>query len=165
MRKYNTNQGYTLIEMVFYTGIFSVLILAIISSFVTITRVFRQSSIQTDLFESFSVLVRMSGEIRQAYDIASLNPTSLTLNTQDEAGANITISFALSGESVTLSKNGSPVGNLNSPNLQITDLSFSQITTAENKAVKISLTTKSAKDASRTENFYNTVVLRGGYQE
>lgn len=166
MRTHNTNKGYSLIEMVFYTSIFAILTIAIINSLVTMTKTFREASVQTDLKQGSSIMERMSREIRKAYNIAAISSTSLTLNSRDEGGASQTIAFALSGTNIEFSKNSLVVGNLNTSKVLVTSLSFTQITTTRGKAVKIDLSVQSNQDsASRTKNFNNTVVLRGDYEE
>ena len=79
-------------------------------------------------------------------------------------GGNKTLEFLLSGGNIQLIENSVLAGNLNPPNIAVTDLTFTQIITAEGKAVKIFLTVKSINDVlTRTFNFYDTIVLRGGY--
>ena len=107
---------------------------------------------------------RMSREIRQAYSINSISSSDLKLDTKDDAGANKTVEFLLSGNSLQLLENNVLTGNLNSPNITVMALTFTQITTAKGQGVKIFLTVKSNNDASsRNQDFYDTVVLRGKY--
>src|SRR3989344_3949407 len=133
--------GYTLVEMLFYIALFSVLSLAIIASLISMTKAFRVTTAQADLVQSSAVMERISREIRQAYEIISISANDLKLI-----------------------ENNVFTGDLNSSNIQITALSFTEITTPAGKAVKASLSVKSVRDATgRIENFYNTVVLRGDY--
>jgi len=159
-----TKGGYTLIEILFYIALFSVLTLAIINSFITMTKAFKEISIQSDLVQSSLVIERMSREIRQAYGINSIATSDLKLNTKDEADNNKTVRFVLSGTNIQLYENDVLTGNLNTPNIQAVDLSFAQITTVNGNAIKVSLSVKSGRDTTnRVENFYNTVLLRGDY--
>ena len=163
-KKRKFKRGYALIEMLFYIAIFSVLTLAVISSFITMARAFRETTVQADLVQSSAIVERISREVRQAYGINSISTSDLKLNTKDESGNNKTVRFLLSGSNIELLENDTLTGNLNTPNIQATSLSFTEITTMEGKAVKISLSVKSARDSSnRIENFYDTVVLRGDY--
>src|SRR3989344_3183177 len=159
-----TKGGYKLIEILFYIALFSVLTLAIINSFITMTKAFKEISIQSDLVQSSLVIERMSREIRQAYGINSIATSDLKLNTKDEADNNKTVRFVLSGTNIQLYENDVLTGNLNTPNIQAVDLSFAQITTVNGNAIKVSLSVKSGRDTiNRVENFYNTVLLRGDY--
>ena len=156
--------GYTLVEILFYIALFSVLTLAIIDSFVTMTKAFKEISIQSDLVQSSLAVERMSREIRQAYGINSITTSDLKLNSKDEADNNKTVRFVLSGTNIQLYENDVLTGNLNTPNIQVVNLSFTQITTVNGNAIKISLSVKSGRDmTNRVENFYNTVLLRGDY--
>jgi len=156
--------GYTLVEILFYIALFSVLTLAIIDSFVTMTKAFKEISIQSDLVQSSLAIERMSREIRQAYGINSITTSDLKLNTKDELDNNETVRFLLSGSDIQLFENDVLTGNLNTPNIQVVNLSFTQITTVNGNAIKISLSVKSGRDmTNRVENFYNTVLLRGDY--
>ncbi|OGI86095.1 hypothetical protein A3A01_01565 [Candidatus Nomurabacteria bacterium RIFCSPLOWO2_01_FULL_39_17] len=156
--------GYTLVEILFYIALFSVLTLAIINSFVTMTKAFKEISIQSDLVQSSLAIERMSREIRQAYGINSITTSDLKLNTKDELDNNETVRFLLSGSDIQLFENDVLTGNLNTPNIQVVNLSFTQITTVNGNAIKISLSVKSGRDmTNRVENFYNTVLLRGDY--
>jgi Tfp pilus assembly protein PilE len=158
------NKGYSLIEILFYIAIFSTLALVIINSLITMTKSFRATTIQADLVQSSSVAERISREIRQAYGINSLSLSDLKLNTKDESGNNKTIRFVLSGSDIQLLENDIFIGNLNTPNIQVTALSFVEITTLKGKAIKMSLSVRSTRDTlGRIENFYDTIVLRGDY--
>ena len=158
------NRGYSLVEILFYIAIFSMLALVIISSLISMTKSFRATTIQADLVQSSAIMERISREVRQAYGINSISASDLKLNTKDELDNNKTVRFALSGSNVQLFENDIFTGNLNTPNIEITTLSFTEITTLNGKAVKISLSARSARDTSgRIEDFYDTVVLRGDY--
>ena len=56
------------------------------------------------------------------------------------------------------------VGNLVMENISPASLIFRRIATANSEAVKIELTVQDTSSTStKTENFYNTVILRGTY--
>ena len=76
--------GYTLVEMLFYIALFSVLALAIIASLISMTKAFRVTTAQADLVQSSAVMERISREIRQAYEIISISANDLKLNAKDE---------------------------------------------------------------------------------
>jgi len=161
------NKGISMIELLFYIAIFSVLFLVVINSMIFMTRSFRETVVNTDLTQSTSVMERISREIKNATSINTLSATSLKLNTIDAISQDVsTITFTLNGTNIEMyDGNNALIGNLNSPNVAITALSFVQITTTEGTAVKIFMTVKSNHyNSVRTENFYDTVVLRGDYQ-
>jgi competence protein ComGC len=158
------NSGYALIEILFYILIFTVLSIAIINAMITMAKSFRETTIQAELIQSGTILERISREIRNASAINSISATDLKLNIKNDAGADKTVEFVLLGNDLRFLENDVFIGNLNTPNIAVTALSFTQITTAQNNAVKVLLTIKSNHDLSnRNENFYDTVVLRGNY--
>lgn len=157
-----------MIELLFYIAIFTVLFLVVINSLIFMTRSFRETVVNTDLTQSTGIMERISREIRNGEVISAISSTSLTLGPSDAAAvvtASSGIQFTLSGSNIVVyDGRGTLVGNLNSPNISVTALNFSQITTTQGTAVKIFMTVKSNHYGSvRTENFYDTIVLRGDY--
>ncbi|MSU44593.1 hypothetical protein EXS45_00160 [Candidatus Nomurabacteria bacterium] len=156
----NKKNGYVILELLFYISFFAVLSLVVINSMIIMTHAFRETMIQAELLRSGSIMERMSREIRGSYDLSSDDPSA----TMGAADPNRTIEFVLSGTDINYLENGVLVGNLNTPNIVVTTLSFTPMTTVKGKAVKMLLTVRSKNDAlNRTVNFYNTIVLRGSY--
>ncbi|MFH1200879.1 MAG: hypothetical protein V1484_00925 [bacterium] len=158
------NHGYAILELLFYIAFFFILSLVVINAMVTMTKSFKETAIQAELVQSGTIMERISREIKVASDINSITVSDLVLQTKDQSGADKTLEFLLFGSDVQLLENNVLIGNLNIPNIIITDLNFIQIITAKGKAVKILLTLKHSNDtSSRFVDFYNTVVLRGSY--
>jgi len=157
--------GYIVLELLFYIAFFSVLSLVVINAMIIMARSFKETTIQAELVQSGYIMEKISREIRQAYDIdATSTSTDLKLNTKDNDGVNKIIEFKFVDSNIQLWDAGSNIGNLNTPNIAITGITFTQITTAKGKAVRIVLTLRSINNLSgNTEDFYNTVVLRGSY--
>jgi len=156
--------GYAILELLFYITFFSILTLVVINAMVTMTRSFRETTIQRELVQSGTIMERMSREIRQAYGISSISTSNLVLNTTDSDGANKTVEFKFISPNIQFWDAGINMGNLNSSNIVVTDLAFTQITTIKGQAVKIILSIRSGNDSlARVVDFYDTVVLRGGY--
>src|SRR3989338_6514577 len=160
----NYKKGYAILELLFYIAFFAILSLVVINAMIVMTRSFRETSIQGELIQSGVIMERISREVRQAYNISSISSTDLNLNSTDSGGANKTVEFLLSGTDIQLLENGVLTGNLNTPNIAVTALTFTQVTTTKGKAVKVALTVKSNNDAlARTQDLYDTIVLRGIY--
>lgn len=158
------NGGYAILELLFYIALFSVLSFVIINAMIAMSKSFKETVVQVELMQSVNILERISREIRGAYGINTISVNNLVLNTKDEADVDKTVQFLVSGSNLQLLENGVLIGNLNTPKLQVTSLSFSEIITTQGKAIKVFLTVRSVNDTTgRTENFYNTVVLRGDY--
>lgn len=160
-----TKNGYAILELLFYIAFFSVLSLVVINAMITMSKSFKETTIQAELVQSGTIMERMSREIRQASDISSISANDLVLNT----GVNKKVEFKFISDEPDIQlweNSGSNIftGNLNTPNIIVTALTFTQIITTKGKAVKILLTVKSTNDVSgRTQNFYDTIVLRGIY--
>lgn len=157
-------QGYAILELLFYISILATVSLLVINSMMNMALFFKETSIYGQLVQNGNIMERMSREIRTANDISFINVTDLKLNTKNDAGADKTVEFTLSGVNLQLFENDVLIGNLNTPNIMVTDLSFTQITTMKGKAVKIFMTVRVTNDKlNRTFDFYDTVVLRGLY--
>ena len=157
IKKNKNKNGYALLELLFYISFFAVLTIVVINAMIIMARSFKETTIQAEFVQSGTIMERMSREIRQAASASVVSATDLKLDTNR-------IGFNLSGADIQLLENGTLTGTLNAPNITVTALAFTSITTAKSKAVRIVLTLKADDDASgRLVNFYDTVVLRGSY--
>jgi Tfp pilus assembly protein PilE len=156
--------GYAIMELLFYIAIFSIVSVVVINAMVTMAKSFKETITQAQFVQSGNIMERMTREIRQAYSVdVTSTSTDLKLNT---TGIDTGVEFKFVGSDLQFLENGSSTatGNLNTPNIAVTSLTFTQITTAKGKAVKIFLTVKSINDTSgATQDFYDTIVLRGSY--
>ena len=156
--------GDALLEALFYVSFFAVMSLTVTSAMITMTGSFRETAINAKLSESAGIMERIVREVRGAEDITLLDAGNLKLNTTDAAGQPKTVEFFLDAMDIELLENDVLTGNLNAPNIAVSDLSFTQITTAAGKAVKVSITLGVANDKlGRTFDFYDTITLRGNY--
>ena len=159
----NYRRGYAILELLFYIAFFAVFSLITINAMIAMAESFKETSVQGELVQSGIIMEKISREIRQAYGISSISATDLNLNNTN-GEVNKTVEFLLSGSSIQLLENGVLTGNLNTPKIAVTGLTFTQITTTKGKAVKIFFTVRSVNDAlARTFDFYDTIVLRGSY--
>ncbi|MES2023384.1 MAG: hypothetical protein V4439_01750 [Patescibacteria group bacterium] len=162
-KKLINSGGYALVETIFYIAILGILSTAVISALVTMGKTFKETVAQTALLQSSSIMERMSREVRQDYSATLVSSTDLIL--KDSAGVNKT-EFKLSGTDLQLLEGSGLTftGNLNSPNVTVTALSFTQITTTQGKAFKVVMSVRyTLGSVVRTADFYDTVTLRGSY--
>lgn len=158
------NKGYVLLETIFYISFFAILSIVVINAMITMTKSFKETVIQAELMQGGNIMERMSREIRQAYEINSISINNLKLNTTDSVGANKTVEFLFSSPNIGFLENDIVIGNLNTQNITVMSLTFTQINTQKGVAVKIFLTVKSNHDSlNRNQDFYNTVVFRDSY--
>ncbi len=164
-KNHNKKGGYAVLELLCYIALFVVLSVVVIQSMITMSQSFKETTIQAELTESSHIMERISREIRGARSISSISATDLVLNTTDSAGVAKTVELLLSGTDLRLLENSVLTGNLNTPTIVVTAFTFTQINTTQGAAVKVSFTIRSTNDKqARTENLYNTVVLRGDYE-
>lgn len=158
------NFGFSILETIFYISIFIILSVVVINAMTTITKAFKETTIQTELVQGGNIMERISREIRQAYGINSITENSLKLNITDSNGVNKTTTLTFTNPNISISENDILIGNLNTQNITVTGFTFTQIDTEKGLAVKVFLTIKSNHDLlNRNENFYDTIVLRGMY--
>ncbi len=163
-RKLIFRGGYAIFELLFYIAFFSVLSVVMINSLLAMTKSFKETGIQAELAQSGAIMERISREIRQAKDISSISATSLELDGFNSSGDPEKKKFSFSEGNVEFFEGGVLVGNLNSPKIVVAGLNFVEISTNKSKAVKAELSIRSLNDTSlRIRDFYDTVVLRGGY--
>lgn len=165
-RNKKTKNGSSIIEIMIYLAIFTALSILVINSFIVILSSFNVTSMNRSLLESGTAsMEKITREIRQAENIdASSTDASLVLSSRDGSGALVSTKFINEEGKLNLYKDGEMEGGLLDDNILITNLSFKRITTAESQAVKIEMTLEySLGKETKSENFYNTIILRGGY--
>ncbi|MBP9802788.1 MAG: hypothetical protein KBD14_00565 [Candidatus Pacebacteria bacterium] len=160
------NKGFSLIEMVFYISIFIVLSLVTIDAIIALTKSFKTTKVNIELAQAGTIIEKISREIKQAESVTVSSSTDITINTFDENGNDKVIRYLLSGTNLEVYENGSgsSSGNLNPSNIKISSLSFTDLNTTLSNAVRIYMRLGSNHYNSTKEvEYYNTVVLRGGY--
>lgn len=167
-KKGNLVWGYSLVEIIVYLAIFTALSILVINSFILILSSFNETNANRKLLESGVVsMERMSREIRQAENVdASTTSNSLVLVTSYSPTSSTTVKFINENGLLNMYKGNNlvPEGNLLDQNVSLTSLVFRHITTTESEAVKIEMTLEYNNGNSiKSENFYNTIILRGGY--
>ena len=164
--------GSSLLETLIYAAILGMVAVFATGSILAMMRSYSSVKMSRDLNFSASVAMeRMTNEIRlangidDAGSVFTASPGKLKLNTTDDSGAPATIEFFLSGTGVFAKENSGAPEALTASATEITNLVFNKITSSTvSKAVKISLTAKAKGGRmEKTENFYNTAILRGSY--
>lgn len=157
-------RGYAVLELIFYISFFAVLSLVAINAMLTMAKSLKETAIQAEFVQSGTILEKISREIRAAYDIDATS-TSTDLKLDTTSGTNTKVEFKLLGSDLQFLENDVFTGNLNTPNIIITSLNFTQINTTKGAAVQIYMVLRSSNDPSgRLQSFYDTIVLRGDYQ-
>lgn len=157
-------RGFSLIEMLFYISLFVIISIVVINSMIVMMKSFKETKIMAELTSSSNIMEKISREIRSANSIYSFSTTDIEINVKNDSGVNVRKRIALSGRDINFFENDVLIGNLNTANIEVASLTFSQISKRKGVAIKIFLTVRSKNDSQgQNEDFYNTIVLRGGY--
>jgi len=170
-KKSKSLTGFTLVEVViyiFFVGVFSVLAL---NGVFQATKVFSDFRITRNLNNTAEVVLdRVTREVRQAYDVDSVessfdsHPGRLTLKTVNTLDVDTTIEFYVDGENIKIKEGGIEQGLLGASNVTVDLLVFDFIANANTEAVKTRLQLTAQKGSlQKTKTFYATTILRGSY--
>ncbi|MBI2100192.1 MAG: prepilin-type N-terminal cleavage/methylation domain-containing protein [Candidatus Vogelbacteria bacterium] len=160
-----TARGFSLVEMLAYLFILTLLSLVLVNVLVLIINSFTAAQAARNLNQTATVaLGRMMQEIRQAKSATVPSANQLSLTTTDSAGDPITVSFSVAGGVLNLQTGAGAAVALTTGHSQVSALTFTKITTANSEAVRVQLTlTDDRGQSPPTINFYTTAVLRGSY--
>lgn len=163
--------GFTLIEMLVYIAIVTVISVLVVGVLVSLSKSYAQLKITQSINESAtSALNRMLLEIRQAYDVDTVastfnvHPGQLTLDTMDTLGNNTEVSFLVSAGQIRVLENGVDAGVLTRSDVQLTSLIFEHLVSGESEAIRIWMVIEgSIGKVTKEEVFSTAAVLRGSY--
>ncbi|MDO8555269.1 MAG: type II secretion system protein [bacterium] len=174
--KHKKNNGFSLVETIVYTAILAVTTIFVVNSLLKTVSAFNSFRVSKQInAAAINSMERMTREIKSSSQIDTnnsvfdINPGKLIINKNDPGtGAPITLEFSVANSRLTIKKdNESPIA-LTSSGTEVSNLVFRQVATStdlHSKAIKIELTIKSGYgNYQKTENFYDTVVLRGSYK-
>lgn len=171
MKKHAQQQGFSLIEMLIYVSVLTIFIITIVSILHTLTRSHRTAVTTKQVqINSLFAMDRMVKEMQNATSINiiqslfGVNPGKLFINTTDINGNSKTIEFFVQDGILKLKENGNYSGQLTASSTYISNLVFRHIDGQKADAIKIELQLTSGEgEFAKTENFYNTIILRDSY--
>lgn len=170
--KTNAKYGSSLLETLIYAAILTIVAILTTNSILAMARAYGNIKLaRTINFSAAPSMERMAREIRTANGIDGagsvfgISPGKLKLNTLDNLGASTTIEFSLVGSAIYIKEGASSAEALTASSTSITGMVFNKITASStSKAIKIKLIAKAVNgNMEKTENFYNTAILRGSY--
>lgn len=159
------HRGFSLIEMLIYLFILTLLAVVLVNVLVVMINSFTMAQVSRNLNQTATAaLGRVVQEIRQAESATVASSDQLALSVTDASGNPITTQFSLSGGALMIQVGAGSAGALTTGHSQVSALIFTKITTTHSQAVRVQLAlTDSRGDTPTTLNFYTTAVLRGGY--
>jgi type II secretory pathway pseudopilin PulG len=149
-------EGFTLVELVLYIGIISIIFSAIVPLVINIIYNSSKSAVQQEVSENARFISeRILYEIRRAKGISSVSANSISLTNFSPDSTTV---IDLSGGNVRINDNGTGVTNLNSTNTTVSDLTFTQAGT------NISFTMTVLMNGARQE-YQSSISLRSSATE
>lgn len=154
-----SNRGFTLIELILYIGIVTIILTAIVPfTWATIGNT-TKSSTQQEIYDSSRFLSeKLKYEIRNAKSIVSVTPTTLTLLEFDNS--NTVINYA--NNTLTIQRGSSPSTLLHPTTVKITSFVFQNLSSANNKSQHVQFNfTLTANYQSQSFEYQGTLNMEG----
>lgn len=153
-------KGVSLIEMLVYVSLISVIFLLIVRTVLSFTGSYRQLAANRELeHTALNVLERITREVRNASSI-SVSSGALTV-VQTNNSLSTTTRFYRDGNVVKVDVNGTYSGPLSVTRGPVTSLTFIIATSSGPDAVKIDMTTQGISGpVVRTKNFHITIIAK-----
>lgn len=161
MKQFQSQKGYSLIELIIYIAIFAMLSVVLTRSLVTIIRTYASAqSYRTLQTNGELVMERLSRELRDATTISSstynTSPGAIALSGIDASNNVHTASFDVSGGAIRLDGN-----NLTTTDVTVTSFILRRMTTTLGSLVKVEITLTTNRGNVATTSFYSSFTLRG----
>lgn len=166
--KNKMKRGYTLIEIVVYIAVLSLVSIVVVNSFIVSISSSKVAFEKRNLLEAGNTIMeRMAREIRLADTVVDANstfdsdPGVLEISSTDSVSGTRTVKFQVDSGEMSMYENGSLYGSISGDKVAVSSLFFRKITTSSGVAIKIELGLLGGQ--GHVSNFYNTVALRGAY--
>lgn len=161
-------KGFSLVEMIVYVVILSIISMVIINMMVSITQTYRTVvAIRIAEHSGIDSMERMTREIRGAVtvdegaSVLGTNPGTLSLVTTANSVSTTTRFYVDSGV-LKVDINGVYFGPLTLANTAVTNLTFNLLDNGVTEAVKIDMTIEGTVGESvKSKTFHSTIILRG----
>lgn len=166
-----SRKGFSLVEVVLYVGLFSMLSVVAINAMMQTVTSFNYLRSSRDMNDSaVKVMERLTRDIKSATSVDlvnstfNANPGRLTLNTVNASGTPMVVEYYVSGNTLRIKEDTIDKGSLISSRTQIDGLVFYYINTGHTVGIKINLRLRPSRGDTIDENyFYDTIILRGTY--
>lgn len=168
--KNKLKSGFSIVELLIYISVFAFISILVINMFITVSGAFVEIKANHELSRSGSaVLEKITREAKWANTIDAGStlgtaPSVLILNGTDSSGIARTARFDVTSNKIHFTENGTDLGSILSSSVTVDSFLVREITTTASSAIRIEATlTFTRGQTTRTETFYSTVALRGGY--
>ncbi|MFA7285590.1 MAG: hypothetical protein WC011_01940 [Candidatus Paceibacterota bacterium] len=172
------NKGNSLIEVVFYVAIFAVTVVLVMNSTFLMISSFKENFVNHNLKQHAQIIENIAREIKNSEGIVSMSESSIKLSKKDINGADHTIEFLQYGNGLNLYEDDQLSASLTGKRTKVLDFSVTSlghirgsanyeannVVPLASQVIKLELTLQTIYFGfSRTETFYNTIVLRSNY--
>jgi Tfp pilus assembly protein PilV len=163
MKNPSLQSGFSLVEMMVYVALLTVIVLALVNMVFSFSSSYAQLG-ALRAAENTGIL-SMERMIRDIHSATSLDNAQSSFSTSSGALAVVigttTTRFYLQNGVLRVSVGGTDVGPLSAANTTITNLMFKATSTAQSQGVHIDMTINgTAGNATRTKKYQTTVVLK-----
>lgn len=159
--------GFTLVEMLIYIALMTLITLVMVQSFILVLKANRTSITEVNIRNSgYSA---MEGMLREIYASDGIYTTSAGVLQMTQSGGTNNVKFATSSSNILNFYEGASnpptlVGPLTSKDIVVKSLIFTPIYTGKSSAVRIQMQLSTTVNGiTKTEWFYSTAILRGSY--
>jgi type II secretory pathway pseudopilin PulG len=171
MTKHTKSSGFTLVEILVYTGIIAIVFVLVLTGIINLWRASETVRVARDLnLSAASAMESMTREIHQATSVLAASstfgttPGVLVLATDSASTTGGYYRFFVSGSKLYLT-GGATTQQLTSGNVSVTSLTFWNATSTNSEAVRVRMVVSSTRPTTTTRTIYGTAVLRGSYLE
>ncbi len=165
-KKYNS--GFTLVEMIIYVFILTIISAVIINMLLSFTSTYRTvvalriaENSGIDSMERITRDIRAASSVDLSNSILSASPGRLALTTTS-GGVSTTTRFYLNEGILKVDVNGVFVGPLTVSKAQVTSLVFRLLDSGVSQAVRVDMTVQATVGSTvKTKTYHATVILKG----
>ncbi len=166
MRHLTRQSGYSLLELLIYIALFTVISLVLVRSLVTTMRTYAAAQSYRALQNNGELAMeRITRELREGTtattSACATTPGTLSISGTDSTGTAHSAAFSVSSGAVRLAINGGSASNLTTGEVTVSSLTFCSFTTAVGTGIKTKLVLATTKGVIANATFYSTILLRG----
>lgn len=169
--KKNRNRGTSLVEMVLYIVLLTLVTGIIVQMLVAMGGVYRNIKLTRELESSGTIAMeQMLREIRNSSSVVvggsvlGASPGTLVISGTDESQNSYQVAFSVESGTLQISKNGETPTALTSSPVSVSYLMFNRVANTNSEGVRVELEVSgNAGSVSKSQKFYGFAVLRGSY--
>lgn len=165
------SKGFSLVEMVLYVALLTVVTLTIIQMLISISGIYRSIKLDRELevagtiaMESLLREIRNASSVNLGESVLDVNPGSITLNGVDESASPYVIKFIVDSGILKVSKDDEIPSAITASSITVSYLLFTHITNPVSRGVRVEIEVSgNAGPIYKSERYYGFTVMRGSY--